>query len=65
MWWQIVQKHEKLKLQGHDQVKTETFILAFVHLDDKIHSAIEHGLNVLEAKNDKNQQIINYLINFV
>ena len=39
-------------------------ILAFAHLDDKIHSAVEHGLNVLGAKNDKNQQVINYLINF-
>ena len=41
----------------------ETFILIFAHLDDNIHSAVEHGLNVLEAKNDKPQQIINFLIN--
>ena len=38
--------------------------LYFAHLNDKIHSAVEHGLDVLEAKNDENQQIINYLINF-
>ena len=56
MWWQIVKKREKW--QAHDQVKADTFILTFAHLNDKIHSAVvEQGFNVLESKNDKDPPV--------
>ena len=55
----VVDSSKPEKCQAHKQVKANSFILAFDDLNDKIHSALKYGLNGLEGKNDRNQQIIN------